>query len=74
MSTSTRLLTYADSLTMPENRFEEIVHGESRIVPAPNKKHAYLIARLLAVMGRQLGDGENQILSQGPDWELSAFR
>src|ERR1022692_1747847 len=65
MSTSTRLINYEDSLTMPENRFEEIVHGESRIMPAPNKKHAYLIAKLLTVLTRQLDDSEYQILSQG---------
>ena len=65
MSTSTRLINYEDSLAMPENRFEEIVHGESRIMPAPNKKHAYLIAKLLTVLTRQLDDSEYQILSQG---------
>jgi Uma2 family endonuclease len=65
MSTSTKLISYEDSLTMPENRFEEIVHGESRIMPAPNKKHAYLIAKLLTVLQRQLGDREYQLLSQG---------
>jgi Uma2 family endonuclease len=65
MSTSTRLINYEDSLTMPENRFEEIVHGESRIMPAPNKNHAYLIARLLTVLTRQLDDSEYQILSHG---------
>ena len=65
MSTSTRLINYEDSLTMPENRFEEIVHGESRIMPVPNKKHAYLIAKLLTVLTRQLDDSEYQILSQG---------
>jgi Uma2 family endonuclease len=65
MSTSTKLISYEDSLTMPENRFEEIVHGESRIMPAPNKKHAYLIAKLLTVLQRQLGDREYQLLCQG---------
>jgi Uma2 family endonuclease len=65
MSTSTKLITYEDSLTMPENRFEEIVHGESRIMPPPNKKHAYLIANLLTLLVRRLDGGEYQILSQG---------
>jgi Uma2 family endonuclease len=65
MSTSTRLINYEDSLTMPENRFEEIVHGESRIMPPPNQKHAYLIAKLIAVLVRQLDDSEYQVLSQG---------
>jgi Uma2 family endonuclease len=65
MSTSTRLINYEDSLTMPENRFEEIVHGESRIMPAPHRKHAYLIAKLLNVLARRLDDSEYRILSQG---------
>jgi Uma2 family endonuclease len=65
MGTSTRLINYEDSLTMPENRFEEIVHGESRIMSAPNKKHADLIAKLLTILVRQLDDCEWQVLSQG---------
>jgi Uma2 family endonuclease len=65
MSTSTRLINYEDSLTMPENRFEEIVHGESRIMPPPHRKHAYLIAKLLTVLARQLDDSGFQVLSQG---------
>jgi Uma2 family endonuclease len=59
------MITYEDPLTMPENRFEEIVHGESRIMPAPNKKHADLIAKLLTVLVRRLDDSEYQVLSQG---------
>jgi Uma2 family endonuclease len=65
MSTSTRLINYEDSLTMPENRFEEIVHGESRIMPPPGKKRADLIAKLLTVLVRRLDDSEYQVLSQG---------
>jgi len=65
MSTTTKLINYEDSLTMPENRFEEIVHGESKIMPAPHRKHAYLIAKLLTVLARQCDDAEYRILSQG---------
>ena len=46
MGTSTRLINYEDSLTMPENRFEEIVHGESRIMLPAIKKLVYLIKKL----------------------------
>lgn len=42
MNTSARLINYEDSLTMPENRFEEIVHGESRIMAPANQGHADL--------------------------------
>jgi Uma2 family endonuclease len=65
MSTSTNLITYEDSLIMPENRFEEIVHGESSVMPPPTQKHADLIAKLLAVLVRRLDDSEYQVLSQG---------
>jgi len=65
MGTTTKLINYEDSLTMPENRFEEIVHGESRIMSAPNKKHADLIAKLLTTLVRRLDDSEFQVLSQG---------
>jgi Uma2 family endonuclease len=65
MITSTKSITYEDSLTMPENRFEEIVHGESRVMPPPNEKHADLIAKLLSVLVRRLDDSEYQVLSQG---------
>jgi Uma2 family endonuclease len=65
MSTSTRLITYEDSLTMPENRFEEIVHGESRIMPPAIKDHVYLIRKLSKVLDTQLDGSEYQVLSQG---------
>jgi Uma2 family endonuclease len=66
MSTSTRLIDYEDSLTMPENRFEEIVHGDSRIMPPPIKKHVYLIRKLSRVLDRQLDDSEYEVFSQQP--------
>jgi Uma2 family endonuclease len=65
MSTSTRLISYEDSLTMPENRFEEIVHGESRIMPAPNKKHADLIDELADTLRTQLNRLDHRVTSSG---------
>jgi Uma2 family endonuclease len=65
MSTSTRLINYEDSLTMPENRFEEIVHGESRIMPPAIKNHVYLIRELSKVLDTQLDGSEYEVLSQG---------
>jgi Uma2 family endonuclease len=65
MSTSTRLINYEDSLTMPENRFEEIVHGESRIMPPAIKKHIYLVRQLAKVLERQLDESEYEVHSQG---------
>jgi Uma2 family endonuclease len=66
MSTSTRLINYEDSLTMPENRFEEIVHGESRIMPPPNPKHADLIDELLGTLLGQIDRREYRVTSSGP--------
>jgi Uma2 family endonuclease len=59
-----RLITYEDSLTMPENKLEEIVHGKSRIMPPVHKRHAYLIANLSKVLERQLDDSVYEVLSQ----------
>jgi Uma2 family endonuclease len=65
MGPAVKLITYEDSLTMPENRFEEIVHGESRIIPPAIKKHNYLIRKLSRVFERQLDDSEYEVHSQG---------
>jgi Uma2 family endonuclease len=65
MSTSTRLINYEDSLTMPENRFEEIVHGESRIMPPAIKKHVYLIEKLYRSLLAQLDLREYYVTMAG---------
>jgi Uma2 family endonuclease len=59
------MITYEDSLTMPENRFEEIVHGESRIIPPPNEKHADLIDELSDILRTQLNKREHRVTSAG---------
>ena len=59
------MITYEDSLTMPENRFEEIVHGESRIMPPPNPKHADLIDELLNILRDQINRREYRVTSSG---------
>ena len=65
MSTSTRLINYEDSLTMPENRFEEIVHGESTIMPPPNPRHVDLIDELLSILLSQIDRREYRVTSSG---------
>ena len=65
MSASTKLINYEDSLTMPENRFEEIVHGESRIMPPPDQKHADLIEELSDVLKVNSTGGSTASLSSG---------
>jgi hypothetical protein len=59
------MITYEDSLTMPGNRFEEIVHGESRIMPPPHKKNAYLLVKLSRLLEKQFGAREYRAYSQG---------
>ena len=46
METSVHLITYEESLLMPENRFEEILDGESRIMPPPMPRHCLLLHTL----------------------------
>ncbi len=53
MGTPTRLITYEDSLAMPENRLEEIVHGESRLMPPVTFFHACLIRKLAKILEQQ---------------------
>ena len=65
MSTAGKLITYEDSLTMPENKLEEIVHGESRIMPPSSKKHVYLIERLSDILKGQLDRREYAVLIAG---------
>ena len=51
---ATHFITYEESLTMPENKLEEIVRGESRIIPAPTRGHASLIEGLAYLLTAQL--------------------
>ena len=43
MATTTKLITYEESLTMPEAPYDEIVNGELRLMPPPSFKHQRLI-------------------------------
>ena len=65
MSTASKLITYEDSLTMPENGLEEIVRGVSRIKPPAGKKHVYLIERLADILKGQLDRREYAVLIAG---------
>ena len=61
-----RLITYEDSLTMPENKLEEIVHGESRIIPPVHKRHAYLVRELSMTLQAQLDPLEHYVTACRP--------
>ena len=54
MAISTRLITYEQSLAMPENKLEEIVDGEIRHIPLPSRQHALLIERMAEILREQL--------------------
>ena len=62
MKTSTGLITYEASLAMPENKLEEIVRGESRVMPPPTRRHAFLIRRLGRVLEAQLDEKQFRVL------------
>jgi Uma2 family endonuclease len=65
MGAPTKLISYQDSLTMPENRLEEIVHGESRIMPPANQKHVDLIEALSDILKAQLDPRQYRVTSTG---------
>jgi Uma2 family endonuclease len=54
MATNLKLITFEDSLDLPENRFEEIVRGESRAMPPPTDRHEFLLWTLAGILQRQL--------------------
>jgi Uma2 family endonuclease len=54
MSVSTRLITYEESLTMPESNLEEIVDGELFTMPPGTKNHNAVIRALQKCFDRQL--------------------
>ncbi|MDQ2901734.1 MAG: Uma2 family endonuclease [Acidobacteriota bacterium] len=54
MPTTIKLITYEESLTMPENRLEEIIDGESYIMPPATKKHWMLLRQSREALDDQL--------------------
>jgi Uma2 family endonuclease len=50
---------------MPENKLEEIVHGESRIMPPPSPKHVDLIDELLVILQGQTKRREHRVTASG---------
>jgi len=65
MSTPTKLISYEDSLLMPENKLEEIVHGESRIMPSSTWEHVHLSEVLAESLREQLPAGLYYVTSSG---------
>lgn len=63
MSTASRLITYEDSLLLPEDKLTEIVKGEMRPMPPPRLSHALLIETLDRLLRRRLDSGRFAILT-----------
>ncbi len=54
MPTTTKLITYEESLTMPTNRLDEIIDGESYIIPPATMRHWMLLSHLREALEDQL--------------------
>jgi len=54
VSTASRLITYEESLLLPEDKLSEIVRGELRRTPPPRLSHALLIETLDLLLRRNL--------------------
>jgi len=52
MQTTTHPITYEESLRMPENKLEEILDGESRIMPPPTLRHFAFVRKLARELER----------------------
>ena len=58
METSVHLITYEESLLMPENKMEEILDGVSRIMPPPTVRHFLLMHGLSKMLTAMLPESE----------------
>jgi Uma2 family endonuclease len=72
MSTSTHLITYEESLTMPESNLEEVIDGELHTMPPATKHHNAVVGFLYRLFLRQMREtldltqGTGFLLKRGP--------
>ncbi|MGA2133107.1 MAG: Uma2 family endonuclease [Bryobacteraceae bacterium] len=59
------LITYEDSLAMPENKLEEILHGESRIMPPATRRHVNVVEKLGAMLRSLLDERDSTVIIAG---------
>jgi Uma2 family endonuclease len=52
METQVQLISYEESLLMPENKLEEILDGVSVIMPPPTTRHFLFVRKLSGELGR----------------------
>ena len=74
METSVHLITYDESLLMPENKLEEVLDGESRIMPPPTVRHFLFMRRLSKMLTRMLPESEVCPAAFGLGIRRSPFR
>jgi len=58
------MITYEESFALPETPFEEIIRGESRLMPPTRRGHDRLLRRLEALLVAQLSS-RYQVLGPG---------
>ena len=75
MAISTRLITYEQSLAMPENKLEEIVDGEIRHMPPPSRVHPLLIERMAEMLREQLDGSTIRVITSpfGPGIQRNSY-
>jgi Uma2 family endonuclease len=56
MVTSTHLITYEESLLMPESNLEEVIDGELHTMPPATKNHGSLVRWLQRIFDRQMSE------------------
>ena len=59
------MITYDDSLAIPENRLEEVLHGEGRIMLPASKKHVDLIEELARMLRAHLNPRQYRVITSG---------
>ncbi|MGH9659376.1 MAG: Uma2 family endonuclease [Bryobacteraceae bacterium] len=61
----TKLISYEDSLELPEDSLEEIVHGECRRMPPATAHHGALLHTLQKILTSQLDPARYEVLATG---------
>jgi Uma2 family endonuclease len=63
MSSATHILTLEEALALPVDRLEEIVNGEIRQMPPPEKGHFRLITVLARLLSKQLPEERFDVIT-----------
>ena len=72
MSSATHILTLEEALALPVDRLEEIVNGEVRKMPPPEKGHSRLITVLARLLAKQLPEEQYEVVTTDTAWASGA--